>query len=129
MIIKESQLRAMIAEAIMEELGENCQDEDIINQTKTGFNTLFGKGQEGNSLRQRWDNAKKNYQTQGKVDDLQKVIDGLSALLDARKINPQTTVAQLVGGKYNNGKFGTMSGMANNMKGQMMRRGYAAKEE
>lgn len=52
------------------------------------------------------------------------LIQQLSQLLDARKISPQTTVAQLVGGKYNSNKFGTMSGMMNNRKAQLRNRGY-----
>ena len=47
-------------------------------------------------------------------------------MLDARQISPQTTVAQLVGGKYNNNKFGTMTGMAANHRGQISRRGGTA---
>ena len=44
-------------------------------------------------------------------------------MLDARQISPDTTVAQLVGGKYNNNKFGTMTGMEANRRNQIKRRG------
>ena len=47
-------------------------------------------------------------------------------MLDARQISPQTTVAQLVGGKYNNNKFGTMIGMTANRRRQISRRGGTA---
>ena len=48
---------------------------------------------------------------------------GLKQMLDARQISPDTTVAQLVGGKYNNNKFGTMTGMEANRRNQIKRRG------
>ena len=57
-------------------------------------------------------------------DNMSNLVNQLSQLLDARKINPQTTIAQLVGGKYNNNKFGTMSGMMGNQKSQLRKRGY-----
>ena len=47
-------------------------------------------------------------------------------MLDAHQTNPQTTVAQLVGGKYNNNRFGTMTGMAANRRGQIKKRGGSA---
>ena len=50
-------------------------------------------------------------------------------LIDARQISPQTTVAQLVGGKINNNRFGTLSGIEANRRGQISRRGGNAYEE
>lgn len=47
-------------------------------------------------------------------------------MLDAHQTTPQTTVAQLVGGKYNNNRFGTMTGMAANRRGQIKKRGGSA---
>ena len=49
---------------------------------------------------------------------------GVKTFFGARQISPQTTVAQLVGGKYNNNKLGTMTGMVANRHGQLKRRGY-----
>ena len=47
-------------------------------------------------------------------------------MLDAHQTNPQTTVAQLVGGKYNNNRFGTMTGMAANRRKKKKKRGGSA---
>lgn len=75
---------------------------------------------------QRLQNARKNWNTQGELNGMNSLIQQLSQLLDARKIDPQTTVAQLVGDKYNNNKFGTMTGMVANRRGQISGRGGTA---
>ena len=57
--------------------------------------------------------------SQGEFDDMGKLKETLSAMLDRREISPNTTVAQLVGGKYNKGRFGTMTGVMGNRQAQM----------
>ena len=128
--LNEEQLRQIVAESVKKVLKESFEGEDVMNendaeegffnQVGTAAKTFFSNqnGNKGN-LKDRFSAAKKNYQTQGEMDNLQGIINGLSQLLDARKISPQTTVAQLVGGKYNQGKFGTMTGMMNNRQRQM----------
>ena len=47
----------------------------------------------------------------------------LEQFIDSGQLNPQMTIAQLVGGKYNDNKFGRMSGMIANRKSQISKRG------
>ena len=74
-------------------------------------------------LKGRWDNAKKNFNLQGEYDNIQKLIDDLSKFVDAGQIDPSKTVAQLIGGKYDNNKFGSMTGKMNNRMSQMKNNG------
>ena len=97
---------------------------DKWNQTKSAVNTAFGDS--GQSFGKRFQNARKNWSTQGELNNMTNLQNQLMQMLDARQISPQTTVAQLVGGKYNNNKFGTMTGMAANRRAQISRRGGAA---
>ena len=127
--LTESELRNMIQNVINEAL-DNEQgelDEGFWNNLKTGANTFMngngGKtGMEG--LKNRWNNAKKNYNLQGELDGMQDLVSKLSQYIDAGQISPQMTVAQLVGGKYNNNKFGKMSSQVANRKSQMRKNGF-----
>lgn len=122
--LTESDLHRIIEESVTNILAENDMEEgwfgDKWNQTKSAVGTAFGGG--GN-FGQRMQNAKKNWNTQGDLNNINNLKQQLIQMLDARQISPQTTVAQLVGGKYNNNKFGTMTGMAANRMGQISRRG------
>lgn len=120
--LKESELRQMVSEVIRESL-----DEGFWNQTKSAAGTLFGKG--NGNLKTRLSGARKNWSSQGELDDINGLRTQLTKLLDDRKITPETTVGQLVGGKYNNNKFGTMSGIAANRQAQIKRRGGQSYEE
>ena len=66
---------------------------------------------------------KKNYSGQKEIDDLRDIKEKLIKLIDARQINPNTTIAQLVGGKYNGNNFGSITGMEANRRAQIARRG------
>ena len=83
---------------------------------------MFNKNT-NSGLGQRFSNMKKNWNSQGELNNMNNLIAQLTQLLDSRKITPETTVGQLVGGRYNNGKFGTMSGMQANRKAQISNRG------
>ena len=72
-----------------------------------------------------WDAAKKNYNLQGELDGMQDLVSKLSQYIDAGQISPQMTVAQLVGGKYNNNKFGKMSSQVTNRRSQMRKNGFS----
>ena len=69
---------------------------------------------------------KNNWNSQGELNDFQSLRDQLSKYLDAGQIDPQTTVAQLVGGKYDNNKFGKLTGQIANRKAQISNRGGKA---
>jgi len=120
--LKESELRKMVSDVIRESL-----DEGLLNKSKSAVGTFFGKGN-GNFF-DRLKGAKKNWDSQGELDDINGLRAQLTKLLDDRKITPETTVGQLVGGKYNNNKFGTMSGIAANRQAQIKRRGGRSYEE
>ena len=120
--LTESELHYIVNEAVNTILQEEME-EGTWNNLKTGVNTFMNNNGAG-GLKGRWNAAKQNYKTQGNLDNMSNLVNQLSQLLDARKIDPQTTVAQLVGGKYNNNKFGTMSGMMGNQKSQLRKRGY-----
>ena len=125
--LTESELHNLIAESVKEVLAESDMDEgwlgDKWNQAKSAARTAFNaEGGVGNRLSQ----AKKNWNTQGDLNNINSLRQQLEQLLDARQISPDTTVGQLVGGKYNNNRFGTMSGMAANRRGQIQRRGGMA---
>lgn len=121
MKITEKELHNLISECVQEVLLENEQEEGRVNQAKSAWSALTSKN--GGTLSQRWDNMKKNFSGQKEIDDLRDIKEKLIKLIDARQINPNTTIAQLVGGKYNGNKFGSITGMEANRRAQIARRG------
>lgn len=123
--LTESDLHQIIEESVMQILNEDNMEEgwfgDKWNQTKTAANTMFKGG--NTPITRRFQNARKNWSTQGQLNDISNLRKTLVDLLDKRQISPETTVAQLVGGKYNQNRFGIMSGMAANRLGQISKRG------
>lgn len=123
--LTESELRKMIDESVEMVINEAMQDEgwlgDKWNQAKSAAGTMLNK--QGGDLGQRFNKAKKNWTAQGELNDIGNLRKQLEDLVDKRGIDPNTTIAQLIGGKYNNNKFGTMSGMMNNRKTNIQRRG------
>ena len=119
--LTESELRDMIHQSINEAMQDENWAVDKINQGKSAVKTLFNK--EGGDFGKRISNAKKNWTAQGEFNDIGNLRKQLEDLVDKRAIDPNTTIAQLIGGKYNNNKFGTISGMMNNRKGSIKRRG------
>lgn len=119
--LTESELRDMIEMSINEAMQDENWVADKINQGKSAVKTIFNK--EGGDFGERISNAKKNWTAQGELNDIGNLRKQLEDLVDKRAIDPNTTIAQLIGGKYNNNKFGTISGMMNNRKGSIKRRG------
>lgn len=95
---------------------------DKWNQAKTAANTMF-QGNQGAGLRQKFNNARQNWNTQGQLNGLNNLKQQLEQFIDSGQLNPQMTIAQLVGGKYNGNKFGRMSGMIGNRQSQISKRG------
>ena len=128
--LTEGDLHRIIRESINQVLTENEMDEnwfkDKANQTKSAFNTFINGEGERNSLSDRWTRAKKNWNSQGELNGFQSLRDQLSQYLDAGQIDPQTTVAQLVGGKYNSNRFGKLTGQIANRRSQISNRGGRA---
>ena len=119
--LTESELREMIEMSINEAMQDEGWFGDKLNQAKSAAGTMFNK--EGRNFGQRINNAKKNWSAQGELNNIGNLRKQLEDLVDNRGIDPNTTIAQLIGGKYNNNKFGTMSGMMNNRKSNIQRRG------
>lgn len=117
--LTESEFRAMVEQTVNEAL----QDEGLWNNIKTGAKTFVSNTNKGDGIKGRFQNAKKNYKLQGEYDNMQNLIKQLSQFIDAGQIDPNTTIAQLVGGKYNNNKFGRMTGKMNNRMSQMRNNG------
>lgn len=125
--LTESELRHIIREAVEQELDEMDIDEgwvsDKWNQVKSAAKTATNNN---GTMKDRFQNAKKNWNTQGELNGINNLVAKLSEFVDNGQIDPQTTVAQLIGGKYNKGRFGKMTGMAANRRGQISRRGGQA---
>lgn len=130
--LTESQLRDIVRESVSRFLKEEDVEEgwfgDKINQAKSAYNTATQKNK-NLTLKDRVSKAKKNWNTQGELNNLNNLKRQLSHFVDSGQLNPQMTIAQLIGGKYNNGKFGRISSMTANRQGQIKRRGGTSYEE
>lgn len=127
--LTESQLHQLIQDCVNESLREREREEmdenwlkDKVNQTRSAIKTFTNRDKDA-SMYQRFSNAKKNWNSQGELNGFQNLRDQLSQYLDAGQIDPQTTVAQLVGGKYNGNKFGKLTGQIANRRAQISNRG------
>lgn len=131
LIINEQELNKIIEESIKKCLNESDIEEGFLGdkwkQVKSAGKTALQGG--SISMKDRFSNAKKNYNSQGELNNLNNLIQNLSAFVDNGQIDPQTTVAQLIGGKYNKGKFGKMSAMRANRMSQINKRGGQTYEE
>lgn len=124
--LTESELQSMIMESIKAAISENPDmvEEGFIDNLKQGAKAFVGKGDFGASsnsnrrnggglnLKDRWNAAKTNYQAKGEYDNIGTVVKFLKNLVDSGKIQPQTTVAQLIG---QGGRFGTLTSMSGNV--------------
>lgn len=124
--LTEQDLHFLVEDAVKNILRENGMEEgwfgDKWNQTKTAANTMF-QGNQGAGLKQKFNNARKNWNTQGQLNGLNNLKQQLEQFIDSGQLNPQMTIAQLVGGKYNGNKFGRMTGMIGNRQSQIARNG------
>ena len=129
--LTESELHNMIRQCVNEAINQEIADGELEegwlgdkwNQTKSAVKTFTNSDRDNNTLSNRWNQAKKNWNTQGELNDLQNLKDQLSKYLEAGQIDPQTTIAQLVGGKFNNNKFGKLTGQIANRRAQISNRG------
>lgn len=127
--LTESQLHDIIRESVYNVLNEEDMEEGWLSnkfkQGKQALKTAFQDGDEM-SIRDRWNNAKKNWNNQGELNNLNDLIQSISEFVDNGEIDPQTTIAQLIGGKYNHGRFGRMTGKAAKRRNQIARLGGTA---
>lgn len=132
--LTEQDLHMLVEDAVKVYLNENGVDEfnfgqtlrDTYNQGKAAVSSLVGKEDKaGNkpSLTKRFNNMRKNWQTQGQLNDLNNAIEVLYKYVNSGKLNANLTVAQLFGKDGKNGKMGQYLG---NMASQISRRGGTA---
>lgn len=122
MVLTESELHQMINETVKQVLIEEGWFGDKFNQVKSAANT-FVNNKKSAGFSQSFQNAKKNWNTQGELNALQNLSKELQKFVDDGQVDPQMTVAQLIGGKYNNNKFGKLTGKIANRKAQISNRG------
>ena len=75
------------------------------------------------SLKNKIQNAKTNWKQQGEINNINNLRQQLINFVEAGQLNPNMTIGQLIGGKYNNNRFGRMNGMVANRKSQISRKG------
>lgn len=134
--LNEDALNKLIADSINRVIKESIENGELDEgwlgdkwkQAKTGFNTLTQKS-DGMNVGDRFKKAKQNWASQGELNDIQNLSAQLSKFVEAGQLNPNMTIAQLIGGRMNGNKFGRMSGMAANRKSQIAKRGGVASEE
>jgi hypothetical protein len=125
--LTEADLHNLVMEAV-EQVVMETEDEleegwlgDKWNQAKSAATTFGQSGEVG--LKDRFKTAQANWKSQGELNNINNLIQSLSAFVDAGKLNPNMTIAQLIGGKYNGNKFGRMTGMSANLRSQISKRG------
>lgn len=125
--LTEADLHNLVMEAV-EQVVMETEDEleegwlgDKWNQVKSAATTFGQSGDVG--LKNRFKTAKANWKSQGELNDINNLIQSLSEFVDAGELNPNMTIAQLIGGKYNGNKFGRMTGMSANRRSQITKRG------
>lgn len=134
-VLKEEELMALVTESVNKIINEAIENGELDegwlgdkwSQIKTGANTLTQSGDM--SLKDRFGAAKKNWTSQGELNNINNLSAQLSKFVEAGQLNPNMTIAQLIGGKINGNKFGRMSAMAANRKSQISKRGGHANEE
>lgn len=130
--LSESQLNQIIRESVQQALAASDQEQieegwlgDKWNQAKSAYGTAT-QSNDRMGLKDRFQAAKKNWQSQGQLNNINALIQQISQFVDSGEINPQMTIGQLIGGKYNKGRFGKMTSIANNQRNQIKRRGGEA---
>ena len=94
--LTEDKLRAIIYEAVEQELVNEGWFGDKWNQMKSAGKTLTNAG--NGNIKNRFNNAKKNWGLQGEVNDFSGFIQKLKDFVEKNNIDPKTTtVAQLIG--------------------------------
>ena len=114
-----------------EDEGEDELEEGIVQKGVQGVKSFFGKGDSISPYNpitkspkivykpmKRMNAGVKNFSMKGQYDDLETLIQQLSQIIDEKNIPTNITLAQFIGGKYNQGKFGTLTGRKFNRKSQ-----------
>lgn len=124
--LTESRLREMISEAIEEALKEDSVDEgwlgDKWNQVKSAYNTVANNTDSGKGFTDKIAAARKNWNSQGELNDMSNLVAQLKQFIANRSIQPTDTVAQVIQ---------KMQSIRGNRAAQISRRGgeYYKEEE
>lgn len=129
--MNEEQFHRFLKNIVNETINSQEIDEGLWDQVKTGAKTFFNPKKDSNNttndgrvdLSNRFNNAKNNFQLRGQYDNMNDLRNKLIELINNRNISPETTIGQLIGGKYNNNRYGTMNGITSNQMSQMRRNG------
>lgn len=70
---------------------------DFTKRIGAGLSTFSGKK---GSISQKLHNAKKNFQTQGEINDLNELLMKLQKYVDMKMFSPNQTIAELIGNKW-----------------------------
>lgn len=122
--LTENELCNFISECVEKSLIEEGWFGDKWNQVKAATTTALNS--DGNTVKDRFNNARDSWQAQGDLNYYSGLISQLSQLVNSRKINPNMTIAQFIGGQYNNGRYGTLTGIADNRFSKIKRLGGKA---
>jgi hypothetical protein len=125
-MLVEDAVRAYLVNEGIDEINFKQGVKDLYNQGRAAITSLGGREDKaGNkpSLGKRFSNMRKNWQTQGQLNDLNNAIEVLYKYVNSGKLNANLTVAQLFGKDGKNGKMGQYLG---NMASQISRRGGTA---
>lgn len=113
----------MVYRAVNDVLNEEMEESwlsDKWKQTKSAFGTALNNTNDQKSIKDRFSAAKKNWNSQAELNSFNNLLQQLSQFIDDGQIDPSMTVAELVGGKYRNGKMGRLTGgRINNRKSQI----------
>lgn len=122
--LTENELCDFISECVEKSLIEEGWLGDKWNQVKAATTTALGNNDA--TLKGRINNARNGWQAQGDLNYYNGLISQLSQLVDSRKINPNMTIAQFIGGSYNKGRYGTLTGIADNRASKIKQLGGKA---
>ena len=110
--LTENELCDFISECVEKSLIEEGWFGDKWNQVKAATTTALNT--KDNTLKGRLNKARDSWGAQGDLNYYNDLIAQLGQLVNSRKINPNMTIAQFIGGSYNKGRYGTLTGIADN---------------
>lgn len=122
--LTENELCDFISECVEKSLIEEGWFGDKWNQVKAATTTALNGS--GETVKDRFNHARDSWQAQGDLNYYSDLIAQLGQLINSRKINPNMTIAQFIGGSYNKGRYGTLTGIADNRASKIKQLGGKA---
>ena len=113
---KENYLGELDENEVEEGFGRNLMQgaKAFIGNGEAGKNGNFNRTNGGLNFGKRFNAAKTNFQMTIEGDKIKDVISFLEDMVAEKKLSPDMTIAQLIGGKLNNNKYGTLYAMKDN---------------